>query len=78
MEKELREILEAGLAAADPKDAVMRSVRLEGDTVFAADARFEPERIFVVAAGKAAGAMARAGVVAFLGDHDPGLDASIE
>lgn len=73
MEKELREILEAGLAAADPKDAVMRSVRLEGDTVFAADARFEPERIFVVAAGKAAGAMARAAEELFDGRIAAGL-----
>ncbi|MDQ3377525.1 MAG: glycerate-2-kinase family protein, partial [Actinomycetota bacterium] len=60
MEKELREILDAGLAAADPKDAVLRTVRLEGKAVLVEDARFEPERIFVVAAGKAAGAMARA------------------
>src|SRR4028118_1823048 len=60
MENELREILQAGLAAADPKDAVLRSVRLEGHAVLTEDARFEPERIFVVAAGKAAGAMAQA------------------
>ncbi|MBA2619549.1 MAG: hypothetical protein H0U91_15470, partial [Rubrobacter sp.] len=46
MEKELREILDAGLAAADPKDAVLRTVRLEGEAVLAGDARFEPERIF--------------------------------
>ena len=58
MERELREILDAGLAAADPREAVMRSVRLEGDAVLADDARFEPDRIFVVSAGKAAGAMA--------------------
>ena len=60
MDKELRDILDAGLAAADPKDAVLRSVRLEGDAVLAEGARFEPERIFVFAAGKAAGAMAEA------------------
>src|SRR5918997_1449813 len=58
MDKDLREILQAGLAAADPKDAVLRSVRLGGDAVLTEEARFEPERIFVVAAGKAAGAMA--------------------
>lgn len=83
MDRELREILQAGLAAADPKDAVLRSVRLEGDAVVVDDARFEPGRIFVVAAGKAAGAMARAaeelfggrieaGVVVTKDDHDAG------
>ncbi len=60
MDKELREILDAGLAAADPKDAVLRSVRLEGDSVLAAGERFDARRVFVVAAGKAAGAMAEA------------------
>src|SRR5215203_4632609 len=57
---DLREILSAGLADADPREAVLRSVRLEGNAVVAEDERFEPERIFVLAAGKAAGAMARA------------------
>ncbi|MEJ7840598.1 MAG: glycerate kinase [Rubrobacter sp.] len=73
MEKELRGILDAGLAAADPKDAVLRSVRLEGDAVLAGDARFEPERIFVVAAGKAAGAMARAAEELFDGRVEAGI-----
>ena len=73
MENELREILDAGLAAADPKDAVMRSVRLEGDAVLAEDARFEPGRVFVVAAGKAAGAMARAAEELFDGRIEAGI-----
>jgi glycerate 2-kinase len=60
VEEDLREILSAGLADADPREAVLRSVRLEGNAVVAEDERFEPERIFVLAAGKAAGAMARA------------------
>ena len=60
MEVDLQEMLSAGLAAADPRDAVLRSLRLEGNTVLAGDERFEAERIFVLAAGKAAGAMARA------------------
>ena len=60
MEKDLREILSAGLAAADPREAVLRSVRVEGNTVLVGDERFEAERVFVLAAGKAAGAMARA------------------
>ncbi|MDQ5828687.1 MAG: glycerate kinase [Actinomycetota bacterium] len=60
MDEDLREILSAGLAAADPKEAVLRSARLEGGSILADDARFEAERVFVLAAGKAAGAMARA------------------
>ena len=73
MDKDLREILDAGLAAADPSDAVMRSLRLEGNTVFTEDASFEPERIFVVAAGKAAGAMAQAAGELFDGRIEAGL-----
>ncbi len=83
MENELREILQAGLAAADPRDAVLRSVRLEGDEVIAGEDRFDARRVFVVAAGKAAGAMARAaeelfdgriaaGLVVTKDDHDAG------
>jgi glycerate 2-kinase len=60
MEEQLREILSAGLAAADPKEAVLRSVRLEGGSILAGSARFEAERVFVLAAGKAAPAMAGA------------------
>ena len=60
MEKDLREILSAGLAAADPREAVLRSVRVEGNTVLVGYERFEAERVFILAAGKAAGAMARA------------------
>src|SRR4028119_1612615 len=73
MENELREILDAGLAAADPKDAVIRSVRLDGEAVLAEDARFEPERIFVIAAGKAAGSMARAAQELFGGRIEAGI-----
>ncbi len=83
MKEDLREILSAGLAAADPKEAVLRSVRVEGDSILAGDARFEAERVFVLSAGKAAGAMARAavevlgekisgGIVVTKDDHDPG------
>src|SRR5215218_3925464 len=60
MEEDLKEMLSAGLAAADPREAVLRSVRLEGNTVVAGGRRFEADRVFVLAAGKAAGAMARA------------------
>jgi glycerate 2-kinase len=60
MEEDLREILSASLAAADPREAVLRCLRVEGNTVLVGDERFEAERVFVLAAGKAAGAMARA------------------
>jgi len=60
VEEQLREILFAGLTAADPKEAVLRSVRLEGASILAGDERFEADRVYVLAAGKAAGAMARA------------------
>ena len=60
MEEDLRRILSASLAAADPEEAVRRCLRLEGNAVVAGDRRFEAERVFVLAAGKAAGAMARA------------------
>ena len=56
----MREILSAGLDAADPEEAVRRCVRIEENAVVAGDRRFEAERVFVLAAGKAAGAMARA------------------
>src|ERR687885_22914 len=59
-EEQLGEILSAGLAAADPEEAVLRSVRLEGGSIRAGDERFEAERVYVLAVGKAAGAMARA------------------
>jgi hydroxypyruvate reductase len=60
VEEDLRQILSASLAAADPEEAVRRCLRLEGNAVVAGDERFEAERVFVLAAGKAAGSMARA------------------
>jgi glycerate 2-kinase len=68
MEDHLTEILSAGLAAADPKDAVLRSARLEGNKILAGGETFEAERVFVLAAGKAAGAMAQA-AEELLGEH---------
>jgi hydroxypyruvate reductase len=84
MKDHLKEILSAGLAAADPKDAVLRSVRLEGNMILAGGERFEADRVFVLAAGKAAGAMALAaadllgkqrlagGLVVTKDEHAPG------
>ncbi len=68
MEDDLKAILSAGLAAADPKEAVLRSVRLEGNVVISGGERFEADRVFVLAAGKAAGAMAR-GAEELLGER---------
>ena len=60
MKEDLREILSVGLAAADPREAVLRYARLEDGSVLVGDERFDAERVFVLAAGKAAGPMARA------------------
>ena len=58
MEEHLRKILSAALEAADPGSAVRDSLRREGDEVLISGERHHPERVFVVAAGKAAGTMA--------------------
>lgn len=60
MKDDLREILSAALEAADPGIAVRRYLKVEGDELLAGDATFEPRRVFVLAAGKAACAMAEA------------------
>lgn len=84
VEKDLREIFAAGLDAADPGRAVLRSLRREDEAIFAGEKRFEAERVFVLAAGKAAGAMAIAagellgdrisgGLVITKEGHQPGL-----
>jgi glycerate 2-kinase len=81
--EDLHEIFGAGLAAADPQRAVRRELELEGETLLAGGKRFEPRRVFVLAAGKAAGAMAQAaeellgekvsgGLVVTKDGHDPG------
>jgi glycerate 2-kinase len=81
--EDLHEIFGTGLAAADPQRAVRRELELEGETLLAGEKRFEPRRVFVLAAGKAAGAMAQAaeellgekvsgGLVVTKDGHDPG------
>ena len=83
MREDLQEIFAAGLSAADPQLAVRRELELEGGAILAGEKRFEPRRVFVIAAGKAAGAMARAakellgekvsgGLVVTKDGHDPG------
>lgn len=71
MKNELREILSAALEAADPGEAVRRYLNVEDGKILAADASFEPRRVFVLAAGKAACAMARA-AEELLGDRVSG------
>ena len=61
MKGELREILEAALAAAEPGRAIRRFLSVEDGRVRVGDESFEPRRVFVLAVGKASGAMARAG-----------------
>ena len=60
MQEDLKRVLDAGLAAADPKAAVLRSVRVEDGRIVAGGVGFEFDRVLVLAAGKAACAMARA------------------
>lgn len=60
MEQDLREILRAGLEAADPREAVKRALGVEEGRVKAGGEVFEPERVFVLSVGKAAIAMAGA------------------
>src|ERR671913_108263 len=81
--EDLKEIFSAGLAAADPQRAVRRELELEDGAILAAEKRFEPRRVYVLAAGKAAGEMAKAaeellgekvsgGLVVTKDGHDPG------
>ena len=83
MQDDLRRILAAGLAAADPADAVRRSLGVEGRSISAGGRSFEAENVTFVAVGKAAGPMARAaaellgekvsgGIVVTKDDHEPG------
>ena len=60
MRKDLEEIWAAGLAAADPERAVERVLALEDGAIVVEGECFTPKRVFVVAAGKAAGTMANA------------------
>ncbi len=83
MKDALQAILRSGLAAADPAEAVRRSLRVDGSEISVGGRTFEAGGVSVVAAGKAAGAMARAavevlgdrisdGLIVTKDDHDPG------
>src|SRR5258708_25052604 len=57
-------IAKAALAAADPEEALLRHVRVEGDFLIAGRRKYalaRVERVFVVGAGKGCAPMARAG-----------------
>lgn len=58
-----RRILDAAVAAADPRDAVRRALRLDGGTLVAGEiehiALRDVDRVWVIGAGKAAVGMAR-------------------
>jgi len=60
MKEELREILDAALAAAEPGKTVRRFLSAEDGRVTVGEESLEPRRIFVLAVGKASGPMARA------------------
>lgn len=66
MEEELKDhltrIFSAGLSAADPDAAVRRFLFVEGGEIRVEDRSFTAQRVFVLAAGKAAGPMASAAV----------------
>lgn len=68
------DVLAAALEAADPRKAVVHSLRREGDTLCVAEKRYDLrqyDRVLVVGAGKAGAAMA-AGVEDVLGDRVSG------
>ncbi len=63
LERDARRIFRAAVAAADPAAAVRRYLRREGDALVAGGRRYSLKRfdhVYVIGAGKAAGAMARA------------------
>lgn len=70
-----RRILDTALAAADPRDAVLRALRREGDRLTLPGGETaelgEVERVLIVGAGKAAVGMAR-GALEALGDRVAG------
>ena len=63
LSKQALRILNAALKAADPTEAVLRHVRLNGETLIAGQQRYslkEFRNVYVIGAGKAVGAMALA------------------
>src|SRR5919112_2441942 len=60
MKEDLKEILDAALAAAEPGRTVRRFLSVENGRVKVGDENFEPRRVFALAIGKASGPMVRA------------------
>ncbi|MCK4534400.1 MAG: glycerate-2-kinase family protein, partial [Syntrophobacterales bacterium] len=63
LRSDIREIFDAGLKAADPGEAIRRTVKLTGKRLMIGDREYDPgafDRIMVVGAGKAAASMANA------------------
>ncbi|CAA9449341.1 MAG: D-glycerate 2-kinase [uncultured Rubrobacteraceae bacterium] len=59
MKRDLREILNAALAAAEPGRTIRRFLSVEDGRVQVGEESFEAERVFALAVGKASGPMAR-------------------
>jgi glycerate 2-kinase len=74
LSKQASRIFNAALKAADPTEAVLRNVRLNGETLIAGGQRYSLKKfrnIYVIGAGKAVGAMALA-VQRLLGERISG------
>ncbi len=74
LREDARRILDAAIAAADPRKAVLKQMRLENDLLFVGGRRFDLskfERILVIGAGKSAAVMAGT-VEDLLGDRVTG------
>src|SRR6267378_3635632 len=74
LSKQARRILNAALKAADPTEAVLRHVSIEGETLIAGRQRYGLKKfrnVYVVGAGKAAPAMALA-IEELLGERNSG------
>lgn len=74
LRNDARRILDAAVAAADPRDAVLRALRREGDALVVGGDTVDlgaVERVLIVGAGKAAVGMAR-GALEVLGDRIAG------
>jgi len=52
MRSDLQETFPAGLSAADPVEAIRRSLRVDGRSLAAGGRSFEAENVFVVAAAR--------------------------
>jgi hydroxypyruvate reductase len=52
VQRDLGQILEPGLAAADPEATVLRSLWAGGDCVFVGEEQLEAERVFVLSAAE--------------------------